>query len=172
MAIATASPSLSTPTATPRPSVRFQVEHWKTYVADAPPLWEAHRDEVAMDQPLIPMAMDLDRYAALDAADILHIVTGRVEGQLVAYWVGMVMGHLHYMTTLHAFTDLYYVTPAWRKGPIALRLFGTAHRTLKARGVVKVASGTKLHAGLDNSRLFVFMGYRLTEKLYTKLLEG
>ena len=80
------------------------------------------------------------------------------------------LGHLHYKSTLHALTDLYYIHPLWRRGSTALRLFGTAHRCLKARGVVKVLSGSKLHSGLDMTRLFTFMGYEHAENLFTKLL--
>lgn len=149
----------------------YQVESWETYSRDAPPLWQLHWSEVALDQEVIPLEMDLERYAALDQAGILHIVTARMGGQsLVGYWTGLVMPHLHYASTLHCLTDLYYILPAWRRGARALRLFGEAHRSLKARGVVKVISGTKLHQNLDMSRLFEFMDYRLAEKQYTKLL--
>jgi len=148
------------------------VERWETYVQDAPPLWCLHYDEVALDQDVIPMDMDVERYAALDVADILHIVTMRTapEGHLVGYHTSLVAPHLHYKSTLVAAVDLYYVLPDYRKGWAGVRLFREAERTLKARGVVKIASGTKLHDGLDMSRLFVHLGYRLTEQLVTKLL--
>jgi len=123
-----------------------------------------------MDQDVIPMDMDLPRYEMLDTHGMLDIITGRVDGELVAYWTGFVMGHFHYASTTHCFTDLYYVHPPWRKGWTALRMFHAAHALLRAQDVVKVASGTKLLPGLDMSRLFEFMGYRRTEALYTKLL--
>ena len=129
-----------------------------------------HWREVAIDHAEIPLDMDCKRYQTLDETGMLHIVTVRRDGVLLGYFTALVVGHLHYASTLHAFTDLYYLRPAWRKGTVALKLFGTAHRTLKERGVVKIASGTKLHDGLDMSKLFSYMGYRLTEKLYTKLL--
>ena len=96
--------------------------------------------------------------------------TGRDAGRLVAYHTAIVTPHLHYRSTVHALVDLYYVHPLWRRGTTALRLFGTAHRALKQRGVVKVMSGTKLHSGLDMTRLFLFMGYELAEHQFTKLL--
>jgi hypothetical protein len=153
-----------------RKAVVFAVERWATYYPDALPLWPLHWKEVALTQKEVPLEMDTDRYAALDEAGILHIVTGRDDGRLIAYHTSLVMGHLHYRQTLHSLTDLYYIHPLWRRGLTALQLFGMAHRSLKARGVVKVISGTKLHSGLDISRLFEFMDYELAEKSYTKLL--
>lgn len=158
------------PPASARRQVVFAVERWATYAPDAEALWALHWQEVALTQQEVPMDMDLERYAALDDAGILHIVTGRDDGRLIAYHTSLVLGHLHYKSTLHSLTDLYWVHPLWRRGTIALKLFGAAHRSLKARGVVKVISGTKLHSGLDMSRLFEFMDYTLAEKSYTKLL--
>ena len=153
-----------------RRQVVFAVERWATYYPDAIPLWPLHWKEVALTQAEVPLDMDVERYAALDAAGILHIVTGRDAGRLIAYWTGLVTPHLHYASTIHALTDLYYINPLWRRGALALRLFGAAHRSLKERGVVKVASGTKLHSGLDMSRLFTYMGYEHAENLFTRLL--
>lgn len=150
--------------------VDFQVERWAIYAPDAEALWPLHWQEVALTQDAVPLDMDTERYSMLDEAGILHIVTGRDDGRLVAYFTALVLGHLHYKSTLHALTDLYYILPPWRRGTTALRLFGVAHRSLKARGVVKVLSGSKLHSGLDMTRLFTFMGYEHAENLFTKLL--
>lgn len=150
--------------------VTFAVERWGTFYPDAQALFPLHWREVALTQEAVPLDMDVERYAALDTAGILHIVTGRDAGRLVAYHTALLMGHLHYKSTLHALVDLYYIHPLWRRGATALRLFGVAHRALKARGVVKVMSGSKLHSGLDMGRLFTFMGYELAEHQYTKLL--
>lgn len=114
--------------------------------------------------------MDVDRYAQLDALGMLHIVTGRVRENLVGYFTGIVSPHLHYKSTLHCLVDLYWLNPLWRRGTVALKLFGAAHRSLKERGVHKIMSGTKLHSGLDMTRLFSYMGYTLAEKQFTKLL--
>lgn len=153
-----------------RQPVVFAVERWATFYPDALALFPLHWQEVALHQAEIPLDMDIERYAMFDEAGILHIVTARHAGRLVGYFTALCLGHLHYKSTLHAMVDLYYLLPLWRRGTVALRLFGAAHRTLKARGVVKVASGTKLHAGLDMSKLFTFMGYHKTEHLFTRLL--
>lgn len=155
-----------------RPRVAYQQEPWATYVVDAPPLWRLHYAEVALDQDVIPLDMDVERYAALDATGQLHLVTARAgpEAHLVGYYTALVGPHLHYKRTLCAAVDLYFVLPAYRQGWTGIRLFQEAERTLKARGVVKVATGTKLHAGLERTTLFMRLGYRPTEQLLTKLL--
>ena len=73
-----------------RTPVVFAVERWATYAADAPPLWVRHYKEVALDQAVIPLDMDLARYAELDRLDMLHIVTARVRGNLIGYFTGVV----------------------------------------------------------------------------------
>jgi L-amino acid N-acyltransferase YncA len=153
-----------------RDPVTFAVEQWSTYAADAPSLWQRHWTEVALDHEAVPLDMDLARYAELDRLGMLHIVTARVRGNLIGYFTGVVSCHLHYASTLHCLVDLYYLEPLWRRGTTALRLFGTAHRTLKERGVVKILSGSKIHNALDMTRLFTFMGYKHVEKQFSKLL--
>ena len=60
--------------APPKTRVEFQVERWATYAPDAETLWPLHWQEVALTQEAVPLDMDVERYAALDAAGILHIV--------------------------------------------------------------------------------------------------
>jgi hypothetical protein len=164
----TLSPSAQAPDASAK--LVYAVERWETFGPDLPAIIYQHWREVALDIQDIPLDMNYARYAELDALDMLHIVTVRIRGNLIGYFVAFVMGHMHYQSTLHAMVDLYYILPHFRRGTTALKLFGVAHRTLKARGVVKIASATKLHSGLDMSRLFEYMDYRLTEKAYTRLL--
>jgi len=45
---------------------------------------------------------------------------GRRHGR---YHVAIVSGHLHYLSTMHAITDVYFLLPAYRKGFAVIRLF-------------------------------------------------
>jgi hypothetical protein len=47
-------------------------------------------------------------------------------------------------------------------------LFQFAEEALRADGVHRIIMHTKIH--LDNSRLFEYLGYKHTDKLYTKIL--
>ena len=73
-----------------RKAVVFAVERWATYYPDAIPLWPLHWQEVALTQAEVPLDMDVERYAALDEAGILHIVTGRDAGRLIAYHTSLI----------------------------------------------------------------------------------
>lgn len=147
----------------------YQVESWPTFAEEAAPLWRLHWAEIAQDKD-IPLVPDYAAYAAFDQAGMLHVVAGRdAGGGLQAYWVGLVHGHLHYATTLHAFCDVYWVHTAHRRGLEGYRLFQHVEATLRARGVQKIITATKVY--FDVSRLFERLHYRETERVWTKVLK-
>jgi L-amino acid N-acyltransferase YncA len=148
--------------------LKYAVEPWATYWPDAEQLWKDHWLEIAADKAVIPLDVDRDAYAALDAAGQLHIVTVRDVEVLVGYHLSIVRPHLHYKTTLHAFVDVYYLAPEYRQGLTGYRLFQVTERTLRALGVQKIMTGTKVYK--DMSRLFERLQYRETERLWTKVL--
>lgn len=149
--------------------LRYQVEPWGDFCKEAEPLWTIHWQEIAQDAT-IPLVPDYAAYAALDQAGALHVVTGRdPAGRLQAYWVGLVKGHLHYATTLHALCDVYWLAPAHRRGLEGYRLFQHVEATLRARGVKKIITACKVY--FDVSRLFARLHYRETERVWTKVLE-
>lgn len=149
----------------------YQVESWDRYWRDAEKLWEDHWREIALDQEHIPLDVDWDRYAALDAQGKLHIVTARdADGQLQGYHLSIVDTHLHYRTTLHAYLDVFYLAPAHRRGMAGVKLFKVVQDTLKARGVVKQIQGHKVHVHGGLGTLFERLGYHKIEHVYSKLL--
>ncbi len=89
---------------------------------------------------------------------------------MVGYWIGIVRPHLHYADSLTAFTDIYYLDPAHRRAGAGRALFAEVERTLKARGVQRIFTATKVH--LDHSALFESLGYNRVETVFSKLLEG
>lgn len=155
-----------------RSKVVYQEESWEKYSRDVMPLWVLHWKEVGLSHAAVPLDPDMDRYQAFADRGELHIVTMRTmpDDRLIGYIVSIVTGHLHYKSTLHSHTDLFFVLPEYRKGMAGVRLFREAERHLKARGVVKIQSGCKVHGGLDMTRLFERLGYALTDKLFSKLL--
>jgi hypothetical protein len=147
----------------------YQVEAWGDFCKEAEPLWLTHWAEIAQDQT-IPLVPDYATYAALDAAGMLHVVTGRdAAGTLQAYAVYLVRPHLHYATTLHGLCDVYWLHPAHRRGLEGYRLFQHVEATLRQRGVKKVITACKTY--FDVSPLFTRLGYRETERVWTKVLE-
>lgn len=149
--------------------ITFQVEPWSSFKTEAASLWPKHWEEVAINKDKIKLNVDFRQFDAIDSVGQLIVVVGREDGEVVGYWVGFVRPHLHYADSLTAYTDVYFVDPAYRRPRVAWRLFKAVEKELKRRGVQKVFTATKLH--LDHSRLFASLGYTETERLFTKMLE-
>lgn len=149
--------------------ITFQVEPWSSFKTEAAALWPKHWEEVAINRDKIKLNVDFRQFAAMDEVGMLVVVVGREDGEVVGYWVGFVRPHLHYADSLTAYTDVYFIDPAYRRPRVAWRLFQAVEKELKRRGVQKIFTATKLH--LDHSRLFASLGYTETERLFTKMLE-
>lgn len=148
--------------------IAYAVESWEQAMPEMSSHWDAHWKEVALDHEVIALDPDLEEYGRLDKAGGLHIVTVRQDGLLVGYHISFLRPHIHYKQSLSAFTDIYYVAPAFRRGLVGTRLFQYVEETLKAKGVQKMFTGTKLH--LDVGKIFERLGWRETERLYTKVI--
>jgi L-amino acid N-acyltransferase YncA len=148
--------------------VTFVVEDWLEVKDEMSALWPAHWKEVALDHDAIPLDPDLELYDHLAESGMLHVLVARDEGRIIGYHLSIVKPHLHYRTSLHAQTDVYYIDPAYRKGMTGVRLFKEAERTLVARGVKKMITGTKM--SLDMGKIFERLGWRETERTYTKCI--
>lgn len=152
-------------------SLTMQVEPWSPTWQELEPYWKTHWAEVAMDQDTIPLDLDLEAYATLEQQGKLHLVTLRDFGLVVGYFLGICGSHLHYRTTLHCHTDVYYLSLPYRRGFTASRFFRFVEETLRERGVKKWMLGTKVYTPrLDMTKLFERLGHRKTEQLLTKLL--
>lgn len=148
--------------------ITYQVEKWQDVVDEMKHLWPEHWAEVAMDHNSIILAPDYGLYEYYQNSGSLHIVTVREDGAIVGYHISVVRPHLHYVNDLHGFTDVYFVHPSKRKGWVGIKLLKFSEKTLKARGVKKIITATKLH--LDMGKIFAHLGYRETERVYTKVL--
>lgn len=148
------------------PVITYQEEAWSTVLPELEACWKAHWEEVAQDRERMPLDVDYVSYSILEATGALVVVTVRVDEDLAGYFISFLRPHLHYQSTLCAYVDVYYVKPMYRQGYLALRLFKTAETILKARGVQKVFTGTKVYK--DQSRLFQRLHWVETERLYTK----
>lgn len=148
----------------------YAVERWRDIRAEMMPLLVRHWREVALNHSDVPLDIDEARYKSLDESGALHIVTARQVGALIGYHVAIVSTHLHYASTLHGITDVYWIAPEKRHGTTAIRLFQRVESELEVRGVRKLFTATKLH--LDQGRLFEYLGYKPVERLYAKLIGG
>ena len=80
----------------------------------------------------------------------------------------MLFRSIHYKSCKTAYEDVYYVKKEYRKGRVGIKLFQYAEMALKRIGVNRVIIHTKIH--LDNSRLLEYLGYKFTDKLFTKMI--
>lgn len=137
------------------------------FVEEMKTLFPLHYEElcVTKDFPLVP---DYDAYKRLADAGMLRCVTVRADEEMIGYAIFIVQPHLHYMTCKTAFEDIYYIRPDFRKGRVGIRLFKYAEEVLQRIGVNRIIMHTKIH--MDNSKLFEYLGYKLTDKIYTKIL--
>lgn len=153
---------------TMKPGTFYRVERWKHIRNEVMPLLVRHWKEVALNHSEVPLDIDEQRYTDLDEAGALHVVTARRNGLLIGYHAAIISGHLHYASTLHGITDVYWIAPECRHGVTAMRMFQAVERELKAAGVRKLFTATKLH--LDQGPLFERLGYKPVERLYAKLI--
>jgi L-amino acid N-acyltransferase YncA len=127
-----------------------------------------HWEELALNRDAIKLDMFEARYAEMEAAGALMIVTARSAGRLVGYFITFLLPHLHYRSAgLMAHTDMYFVLKEFRNGA-GTKLILCVQEALKRRGVRKMYMSCKAH--LDQTRLFEALGFTLSDKMFTKML--
>ena len=130
-------------------------------------LFPLHYEELCVTKEF-PLEPDLEAYQALAKAKMLRCITCRADGELIGYIVFTISRHMHYRSCVTAFEDLYFVRKDFRKGRVGIKLFQYAEKVLKQFGINRIVMHTKIH--LDNSRLFEYLGYKWTDKVFTKIL--
>jgi GNAT superfamily N-acetyltransferase len=138
------------------------------FVDEFEKLFPEHYEElcVVKDFELNP---DYAAYKRMCDAGMLRCITCRCDGELIGYIIFIIQPHLHYMSCKTAFEDIYFIRKEYRRGRVGIKLFQYAENVLKGIGVDRIVMHTKVH--LDNSRLFEYLGYKMTDKIFTKLLK-
>lgn len=149
-------------------NITYQIENFESIIPELKPFVAPHWEELGLDHQDVPVDMNWDLYVQMDNAEKLHVVTTRDDGVLIGYCFHVISTMMHYQSTLHGVADLYYIKPEYRKGKIGVGMFIYAEEQLKALGVVKIVTGTKLH--LPHDKLFKSLGYKATETIFTKII--
>jgi len=149
-------------------TVTYQTEDPAEFIEALKGVLPEHYDElcVTKDFPLMP---DYEAYGRLHVAGMLRCITVREDNELIGYALFIVHPHLHFKSCITAFEDIYFLKKEHRKGRVGIRLFQFVEDVLKKEGVHRIIMHTKIH--MDNTRLFEYLGYKLTDKLFTKILE-
>jgi len=147
--------------------ITYNDEDPTVFFGELAPILPEHYEELCVTKDF-PLEPDFAAYDRLNTARMLKAVTCRNDGELIGYIIFIIQPHLHYMSCITAFEDLYYVKKEYRKGRTGIKLFQFSEKVLKDAGVKRIIMHTKIH--MDNSRLFEYLGYKNTDKLFTKLL--
>lgn len=148
--------------------VTYATENWNDVVHELEQHWPRHWAEVAMHKDKIALEPNYHEYARLNDSGQLHVTVARSEGECVGYLTAIIRPHLHYRNSLSGFYDLYYVEPKFRVWMTGASLFAHAEKALKARGVQRLFTGTKLSK--DASKLFERSGWEEAERLFVKYI--
>ena len=150
----------------------FGWERFHAIAHELPPLFMEHWRELALNQDVIPLDPDWDKYYTMDVAGNLRVMTVRVpSGQLVGYCFLMVGPHLHYKSTLWGHVDMYWIHPAERQGWLGVRIFKTLIRDARAMGAANLTLATKTHF-MDNrvTKLLQRLGFAPIETVHAMRL--
>ena len=148
--------------------IEFAEETYGQVIDEIRPLFDGHWQEIALDKEHIKLDPDYEAYQLMARMNMLHITTVRDQGRLVGYCVCVIRPHLHYRQSLTAINDIFYIHPDYRQGMTGVKMFKAVEKFLNKRGVQRVVMNTKLHQ--DVGLIFERLGYRETERIFTKLI--
>jgi L-amino acid N-acyltransferase YncA len=152
-------------------TITYQLEKWKDALPEMEPILFQHWREIALGHDKVPLDIAREKYQEMCDAGHLQVVTARDDGKMIGYHVAVISGHLHYLSTLHGITDVYFILPEYRKGRTGIRLFKRVEEEMKRIGVQKLFTSAKLHTADGKSgRLFEYLGFSATETVYTKYI--
>ena len=148
--------------------VTYQQEFLDSVIPEIKPLLDDHWKEIANHKDKIRLNPDWVTYKSLEADGGLKIFTARSGGNLIGYFVVVVNRGLHYRDHLFATNDVIFLTKEYRNTGLGHKLIEFAEKCLSEDGVTVLAINTKVNHPFDG--LMEQMDYRLTERVYTKVL--
>lgn len=134
------------------------------------PILDEHYEEIAMYRDKIKLVPDWSRYYALEDNDILKIATVRDSGELVGYYIIMVVPNIHYSDDLYAVNDIVLIKPEYRNAKVGIGLFSFVEVWMKELGVSVMTMHMKTSQPFD--KLCEGLGWDYCERLYTKCIKG
>jgi len=127
-----------------------------------------HHEEVESYAKEVPLDIDRGQYEALELAGVLHTVSVRDAGELVGYYVSIVMPHPHHKGSLFAVNDILYIDPEYRSSEVAAEMIIFAEEDLKEMDVTVMAFSMKVSHPFKS--LAEMLGFEETDIVYSKYL--
>lgn len=135
----------------------------------------AHLDEFDIYGGLLTRDIAFDQYRELVSSGQAIVITARVGGALIGYWIGRFFKDPHHscagVRVRGVASIAFYVRPEWR-AKIARRFFRTIEGHLGRHGVSFLAQVIRPTKHLRSGEFFQALGYRPAEAVYTKVLKG
>jgi hypothetical protein len=149
--------------------VTFQVEKWSDCIAELRPIYDLLWADVAIDKDRFKARCNEPMYKTMEDNGFLHLVTARFGKALVGCFQMTLIVNGHYADAgVMAFTDLYFLAPAFRKGSMGIQLFRFAEKYAKSKGCEKFYTSHKIHR--DHSSLMKLLGFKPTDMIYSKVI--
>lgn len=148
-----------------------QQEKFSDVVREAEPLLRRHYQEIAHNQDIIPLSPDMAKYAKMEAANQLVLVTVRGDGGALAGYSLFISDRLlHNSTVFGAILDVMFVAPEHRRSRAASWMIDLAEDLLRKRGVILIQVRSKVsHPEL--AMLLASRGYSHVEQVHAKILQ-
>jgi GNAT superfamily N-acetyltransferase len=149
----------------------FCWEKFHAIAHELPLLFHEHWRELALNQDVVPLDPDFDKFYRLDIEGVLHVLTARAGGELVGYLFLLVGPGLHYKSTLLAHVDMFFLDPVYRQGWTGVKLFKRLIADARTLGVVNLTLATKIHF-MDNrvTKLLQRLGFKPIETVHAMRL--
>jgi GNAT superfamily N-acetyltransferase len=147
----------------------FTVERFQDVYDELFPLLHKHYDEISLHKKQgYDLKPNIALYRAMQDADQLTMMIGRLDGRIVAYFVVFVRPSIHYGDCMEGVGDIFFVEPGLRGLMYGLALFEATENELKRRGVKCFMAGEKL--AFPATALFERRGFEPIERKFAKWL--
>ena len=147
--------------------ITYQEEDPRDFLDEAKPILDTYYAELIPEHSL-PFEPNFDQYfSAYDMGNFV-CVTCRDDGKLIGLTAFFLLPYLYSRQHRIAIEDLYYLAEPYRKGTTGIRLLKEAEKVLKFHGTTIVNVVCKAHQ--DKTALYERLGYRYTEKHFSKLV--
>jgi GNAT superfamily N-acetyltransferase len=146
---------------------RFSVESIQV-IRDSLDLVRDHWDEIVEDSRVLDPHWDL--FDGLERIGALRVFVARDDAGVVGYAVFILQPHLHCKGLLSAHNDAVFMRKDKRSSGDGYRLLKYCDDELSAAGVGMIFWHVKPRR--DFGSALERMGYRMHEKIYTRIIEG
>ena len=143
--------------------LRFATENYVEVYDEASPLMDLHWQEIAKNKQLLKLNPDREFYD--NVKDNVLLVTARMDGKLIGYFVWFVFKHHHYADVLTAEEDIHFLLPDYRKGMTGYLLMKNARDAAIAAGAKFLVMREKI--GKEHPAILKRLGFKPTDIVLT-----